>query len=276
MAEVNLLKDTEGLNNKKKPVPKPTNDMALTEPGQAKGSGLGGAFRSVFSRRPKPLPVAAPAPSPVQPQPAPPPAVPPPPPMPTPVKAPDHFGKMSLGTDRLSNQPVERILSEKKTRGAAMIPLPEDLDIGHDVNLLSEELISTVNPRQRLILLGIIALITLAVIGAAFGELTIYQNGIERDIASTQDQLTAVKARISSLGQEQKQVLATSQKLEAIKTLIDKHTRWTKFFRLLEKYTLPSVTYGPSFSADTSGAITLSASTPAMKKSPASTWFSSS
>lgn len=228
MPDVNLLKDTERLESatdKKPVVPTPPE---LTNPSTETAKGLGGMFRALFNRRPQTLPV---------------------------TKAPTEQGRMN--TNRTST--TERILSEKRGR-APVIPLPED-DDSYNVNLLSEDLVTTINPRQRLIQLGLVAIGAIVLLGLVYGGLSYYDQTVRKQIKTTQQELTDVQRQITALRTEQQVIASSTKKLEAIRSLIEHHTRWANFFRLLEKYTLPTVTYGTSFSATQTGVITLSAKT---------------
>lgn len=226
MPDVNLLKDTERLDQTKPPPRRPAGAGELTSPPADHGQGLGGWFRSLFNRPPSVLPTT-----------------------------PTEVGKMTLNRGGGG----ERILSEKRSR-PAVIPLPED-EGSYNVNLLSEELVTTVKPRQRAIQLGLVAIGAAAAVGLIYGGITLYGRTVRQQIQSTQQELSDVKRRIAELNVDQQRAVATTQKLTAIRGLIDQHTRWMNFFRRLENYTLPTVTYGTSFAADQNGVITLAAKT---------------
>lgn len=230
MPDVNLLKNTEGLPGEKKK-PLPIGQPELTSPATQAGAGLGGVFKSFFNRAPRPLPTS--------------PAMP----------AKPTLGKMTLRKSGIG----DRILSETKRSAPSMIPLPEDDDSGYNVNLLSEDLVGDTEPRRRFIQLGLVAAGAILLIGLGYLGLYFYQRNIEQHISSTKEQLATVEADIRQLSATQQEAAATAQKLSAIKSLIDRHTRWTKFFSLLEKYTLPSVSYGPAFTGDLNGSLSLSA-----------------
>lgn len=231
MPEVNLLKDTENLTAGKKKAPLPT-APELTNPKPDTGQGLGGRLKSLFNRGPKTMPVA---------------------PSPTPLRA---MGS----TAPAKGTSGERILSETKHAASAMIPLPEDSG-GFNVNLLSEDLVTTVNTKQRGIMLGVFALGAIVVVGLVYAGLLAYQGSVKSDIQQTKTKLSDLDQQITKLKTEQNTAATTVQKLNAIRTLIDRHTRWTKFFALLERYTLPDVTYGPAFSGDIAGSVSLTATT---------------
>lgn len=232
MPDVNLMKDTEGLQPAaKKPVI--TGGPELTDPSANTGSGLFGKFKSFLNRGPKPLPTMPPA------------------------AAPSNMGTMTL--KRSTGGGNDRILSETKKPASSVIPLPEDDGSSFHVNLLSEDLSPSIEPRRRAIQLGFIGLGALVLVGLVYGGLQFYKRSIVQKITDTESQLTAVKAEVSRLTADQSSASSTVQKLAAVGSLIERHTRWTKFFSLLERYTLPTVTYGPSFTGDLNGVLALTA-----------------
>lgn len=237
MPDVNLLKDTQSPQlPPKKPV-RPT-EPELTDPRAASGAGLGGIFKSLFNRGPKSLPSVTP-----------------------PVGA-GSGGRMSVGRAGTT----ERILSETKREAPSVIPLPEDDETSYNVNLLTEDLVTSVDPKKRAALLGVITLGSLIVVGLAYGGLLAYQSSIKKDITDAEQNLTRVRGDIDTEQTTQLEAANTVAKVSALQSLIDRHTRWTKFFALLEKYTLKDVTYGSSFNADTVGVVTLTATTTSYEK----------
>lgn len=227
MPDINLLRESEtGESPPKKPLP-PKGVGPLSDPSAQKG--LGGMLRALFNR-PRP-------------------AVPTPP-------APSEAGRMSLGRAR----PDERILTETRKARPAVIPLPEE-DESFDVNLLTEDVVVKFEPRKKLMQLGLAAAVAVAVVGAGYGGLAILDKSVTGQISSTREQLQEVNREVAKLQATQRTILTTTKRVGAIQTLIDQHIRWTKFFRQLEKYTLPTVEYGSSFSADTKGEILLTAHT---------------
>lgn len=230
MPDVNLLRDTK--QPEQAPASRPAASFDVTDPSAQPKSGLGSFFRSIFAGRPSSRPniVAG--------------GVPP-------------KGKMSL--QRASGQ--ERILSETKTAPrSSVIPLPED-DGAFHVNLLSEELVSTFDPRHKIIQLALFALGAVAIVVAAYFGLRFYGTTVAKQVSSDQQTITQINQQIDALGHEQQTVATTTKKLNAVRNLIDRHVRWSRFFKQLERYTLPTVTYGTTFSGDIGGSMSLSAST---------------
>lgn len=232
MPDVNLLKDTQEAGSAvKKPIPPLPPE--LTNPKLGSEQGVGKIFRSLFRRGPKPLPTAAA-------------------PVPT------------VGVDRMAIGRAgggERILSETKRAAPAVIPLPEEDESSYNVNLLSEDLVTTVEPRKRWILLIVIVVASVIVVGLGYGGLLLYQQNVKKRITQTQHTLDQVKLEIGRETTTQQEAVSTVAKVAALQSLIDRHHHWTKFFSLIEKYTLKSVTYGPAFSADMNGTLSLTAST---------------
>lgn len=229
MPDVNLIHDTQQPEEPKPPV-RPDPRFELTDPSKDAPRGVGGLWRSLFGAR-KPIPA------------------------PTPAKPADP-GRMSVG--RAGAQ--ERILSEtKSTSRPPVIPLPDE-DDSTGVNLLTDELVTKFNPRQKIIQLAMFSLGAVILVAAAYFGLQYYSSRVEHDVTTTQANLTSVREQIAVLGPENTLATSTANKLAALKALIERHYRWTRFFERLEHYTLPSVTYGSTFSGDVSGSMTLSAS----------------
>ena len=226
MPDVNLLKDTERFQEASKK-PEAPKSFDLSTPDAEEKKGLGGVFRSLFNRKP--------------------PAPPPPPTSAT--------GTMSVGRTR----PGERILSETKKAAPSVIPLPDEESF--NVNLLTEELVGKFNPQQKLLQLGLVAVGAAVFVGLVYGGLSFYEKSVTSQVKTAEDSLRGVNREIGSLRDKQLEIVDTTKKIAAIKSLIDRHIRWTKFFDRLEHYTLPNVSYGTIFTGDVSGALTFTATT---------------
>lgn len=255
MPDVNLLKNTEHDSGERKK-PTPVNQPELTRPDQIAKPAGGGLLKSLLHRGPKKMPVEKPVPlvprTPVRnTEPA---------PIVTPAGpfAGAKGGNMSLGGKGRSG---ERILSENKKAAPNVIPLPDTDDEDHHVNLLSEDLLTPDATRRHGMLLGVISVAALVVVGLAYGGLVLYEQNVTKHITETKTKLEQVTAEITELSIQQKQAAATVQKLSAIQSLIDRHIHWTKLFSLLEKYTMPEVTYGTTYTGDLNGEVNLTATT---------------
>lgn len=224
MPDVNLLQ------NNKEPVDRKTPktgrpDLPLSDPAAPKG--IGGMFRSLFGKK------AA-----------------------TPTTA-----ALPQGTGvRASQQSTDRILSEKRTSAGPLVQLPES-DDDFQVNLLSEDVVSHVNPRQKLIQLGLIALGAIVVVVGADVGLGVYKGTVDKDLLATQQEVATTAATVTALQQKTQNIQTVTSRVSAIKTILANHVYWTQFFSRLEKYTLRTVTYGADFSGNLQGGITLSAKT---------------
>lgn len=126
-----------------------------------------------------------------------------------------------------------------------------------EVTLMPEELPITKRMIQEriLILLAVIVFSVLVVFMVwvwATWRFEVVQgeiNRIKTDMATTEAQIISYNDLI-------KEVRALEQKAERISDLLNNHIYWTKFFKLLETYTIPDVYYG-DFNGDTSGKIIL-------------------
>jgi hypothetical protein len=156
----------------------------------------------------------------------------------------------------------QRILNDKTgpvKAAATLTPLPEDEDF--NVNLLTEDVVSTFNLRLRLIQLGLVVVGAAVLVGVAFVGLGMYEKSIQTDVQATQEQTLKTQTEISKLEKDLASAKVVTARLQIFQALVDKHVRWTRFFDRLERYTLPEVTYGPSFTGSLTTNLTFSATT---------------
>lgn len=233
MPDINLLKNTEKYDPiTPKPVP-PAGPGPLSDPA-LEAKGFGGAFRSLFSRRQKMIE----------------------PSMPVLGKALSGAGKMSLGKSVTG----DRILNEKKSK-PTMLQLPEE-EGGFNVNLLGQEVGQIITLRRQLMKLAAVAGGCLALIGLLYAGLVFYSGTITTDINDTRAKIDGLRGEIAELESRQDEITAATKKITAVRSLIDRHVHWSKFFTELEKSTSPEVYYGTAFVGDLNGAVTLAARAP--------------
>lgn len=227
MPEVNLLQDTESPDQPPKK-PRLPGQPELSDPSSAP-SGLGKFFKNFLGKRP-----------------------------PDPTVRSTDASRMGLGKSR----PDQRIINEKRSaKPTTVIPLPDDEEGGFNVNLLDEALVSRFKPRQTLLALLAWVAGAAALVGIAFGGLEFVERTITTQIEEKRNELASVQQEIRALESQQQEIVDTAAKLAAIRSLVDRHVRWTKFFTVLERYTLPQVFYGTTFTGDIQGQLTMSART---------------
>lgn len=90
-------------------------------------------------------------------------------------------------------------------------------------------------------------------VAAKFYNLRVLDNQIE-----VNKQLYMVQQEIKQYESSQSDFVKISKRFAAVKSLLDKHVYWGKFFNYLEAYTLPAVDYN-DLVAEENGKITLSA-----------------
>lgn len=127
------------------------------------------------------------------------------------------------------------------------------------VNLLPEEFSTKVDFRGRGILLGLTVGATVVLVGLLYGGLLLYESGIANRTREATDTRRAIEAEIEALGTEQDASIAFEAKLTLAEALLDQHVYWTKFFRLLEEYTVEDVYFNGSLLLSAPGHFTLAA-----------------
>lgn len=137
---------------------------------------------------------------------------------------------------------------------------PKEKKMNFDVNLLPQDLIFRKYAKTKQQLTGVVlsAVLSLTVILGIYFIINQQQELIDRKIAGlTQDERQLLE-KIKGFKNIQDKNIRFQDKTLAISKLLEKHVYWTKFFSLLEKYTLDSVQY-TEFTADTSGKFVLPA-----------------
>jgi hypothetical protein len=129
-----------------------------------------------------------------------------------------------------------------------------------DISLMPETAI--VIPRIiRSKILFLIA--SLIVISTAFLVIWTYANWhfekIKTQVDQAEQEIEFLETKTSSFLEERDELKKMEERAVLVEDILAKHIYWTKFFALLENYTIPDV-YFSDFGADTSGIIHLDAS----------------
>lgn len=232
MPDVNLLRNTQQPEDRP-PKPRPPANPRLTDPQAEPKKSLGDSLRSLLGKR----------------------------------SAPDIVVPKSSAMAVGRGPAGQRILSDKSTTiktAPNITPLPEDDDF--NVNLLTEDVASTFNLRLRLIQIGLVAVGAAVLVGLVFVGLGFYEKSIESDVQTTREQTLAAQTEITKLEKDLTGAKEIATRLDAFQSLVGKHVRWTNFFDRLERYTLPEVTYGGSFSGTLSTTLNFSATTDSFER----------
>lgn len=234
MPDINLLKNTEKYDPSTPKPPPPTGPGPLSDP-ELESTGLLSTIRSWFNRRGKTD--ATPI-------------------VPTMGQSVGSGGHMNLEKSGRS----DRILAEHKSK-PTMIKLPEEDEGGFSINLLGQDVGRSITLREQIIRLAMVAAGSIVLVGLVYGGLVLYSGTISSEINDAQQKITELQKTITDLETKQADILATTKKIAAIRSLIDRHVYWSKFFYQLEQVTGPDVFFGPSFTGDLSGGVVLSART---------------
>lgn len=158
---------------------------------------------------------------------------------------------------------------EKPEKPAKLKKLPEQekeesekrkkLREASGVNLLPEEFSTKVDFRGRGALLGVAIAGTLLFIGLTYAGLVLYEKSIASRTRVAQDTRKAIEAETDALSVEQQQSREFEERLKLVSALLDQHVYWTKFFALLEKYTIDDVYFDGGIRLSSPGSFTLSA-----------------
>ena len=170
-------------------------------------------------------PPAAPAPPPPPlPPPPPKPVAPPPPPPPKPAEPPKPTAIKS--TKPLTPQPAGR-----DTLRVSLI------SSGGGVEM------SDLTVRSRLMKLIYVAVGALAVVGAVYGGLLYYKDGVEKKIAAVQQDVSAVDAKIAISEKDAKSATNLQTLMKGANDALKSHVHWTNVLDMIEQVAKPGVSF---------------------------------
>lgn len=159
-------------------------------------------------------------------------------------------------------EPEKKAPVEKKKEELSEINVPKRQASDLDVNLIPEELLKRKELKLSRQLLSLVfsAVACLIVIGVAYFGLVWYENQALAEIAIVDSKITNVNKEISKYDDLKTKAVALQKKLKAVEDLFGQHLYWTEFFKKLENYTIPDVSY-TNFLADSgNGSVVMSAS----------------
>lgn len=114
-----------------------------------------------------------------------------------------------------------------------------------DINLIPEELAKhpELELPQKLFKGGLAIFVTILIIGAAYLGISWYKFNILRQKEVIGAEIASINTQISQSEKEKPEALELQSRLKLVKQLLDEHVYWTKFFSLLERYTIEEVYY---------------------------------
>lgn len=128
------------------------------------------------------------------------------------------------------------------------------------VNLLPADFLKDLTPASKIVGLIKVALISSTVLGLIYGIMVGYQSYFIIQTKNNQLEINRLETEILTYVPLQNEINSANLQLQSVSTLLARHIYWSNIFAMLEKYTLPNVTY-QNFSGSTSGLITLQALT---------------
>ena len=114
-----------------------------------------------------------------------------------------------------------------------------------DVNLIPEELAGdpSLELSRKLFSGGLIIFIFIVLIAVGYLGIAWYQLKITREIEEARVEIVGLDQEIAKYDQDKKDALELQRHLKLVSQLLESHVYWTKFFSLLEKYTVSDVYY---------------------------------
>lgn len=128
------------------------------------------------------------------------------------------------------------------------------------VNLLPADFLKDLTPASKIVGLIKVALVSCTVLGVIYGIMVGYQSYFIIQTKNNQLEINRLETEIITYAPLQNDISSTNVQLQSVSTLLARHIYWSNVFAMLEKYTLPNVTY-QNFSGSTTGLMTLQAVT---------------
>lgn len=165
------------------------------------------------------------------------------------IKAPHQKLKFNLFFWLKPKARKEKIKKEKEIK--EKIPLLEkqklvaEKERAFDINLIPKELAEQQkqNLSKKLVVCSLIVFIFITLVGATYLGITWYQLYINRQIQELKSEIEDLNGQIAGYEKSKLAAVDLQQRLKLISELLNKHIYWTKFFALLEKYTVKEVYY---------------------------------
>ncbi|MFA6255492.1 MAG: hypothetical protein WC675_05755 [Patescibacteria group bacterium] len=114
-----------------------------------------------------------------------------------------------------------------------------------DVNLIPADLAKQPEAElsNKLFTSGIVVLIFILLVTAVYLGISWYQLRVVRQIGDVEAKIASLDQEIAQYEKDKSLALDLQQRLDLIHQLLNDHIYWTKFFGLLEKYTISEVYY---------------------------------
>lgn len=133
----------------------------------------------------------------------------------------------------------------------------KDAADGFQVNLIPTAMTVKSWPQvgQRLLMSAVAAVI---VGGLVYGGLMVWELQIESKAKEIDKQIAQVETSINQFQDLKDEIAKTETQIKDVQQLLSRHVYWTKFFALLQKYSIDTVSY-ERFAAGTNGSMSLNA-----------------
>ncbi|MGC9048764.1 MAG: hypothetical protein ACP5IX_00880 [Patescibacteria group bacterium] len=155
------------------------------------------------------------------------------------------FGK------KTSAPPKTREAKEKMQLSKSFAPA------GLEVTLMPKEIPITKRMVQERILIFLAAIaVSVLIVFIIWVWATWRSEEAQFRVSQIKTEMATIEAQIASYNNEIEEIKKLEKKAEQANDLLANHIYWTKFFKLLENYTIPDIYYG-DFTGDTKGKIVL-------------------
>jgi len=118
---------------------------------------------------------------------------------------------------------------------------PSTQGLKFNVNLVPDDLIQRKQSISRVTLLGLVLVLSLAVVGIGYFGLSYYKTQIQSESQNLDKKIADVKQSILRLEPIQRDAAVLEKRSQEIQTILDSQIYWSKLFSKLEEYTHSNV-----------------------------------
>lgn len=121
----------------------------------------------------------------------------------------------------------------------------DSFSFGKGINLILQDKEGIKQGAERSIVSHLIAsvFVGIALVALAYGALYVYGYFKEQELAAIRQERNTVDAAIAAIEARRTELVQFQNTLESVKKILSNHIHWTQFFSILEKQTIPDVTY---------------------------------
>ncbi len=150
-----------------------------------------------------------------------------------------------MATPNPQTQPQSTSPEKTRAKSNGVKKSAESFSFGKGINLILQDKEGVKQGIERSMVSHLIASVFagVALVALAYGALYVYGYYKEQELSSIHQEQITVDTAIASIESHRADLVQFQNTLEGVKKLLTSHIHWTNFFDVIEKNTIPEVTY---------------------------------